>query len=254
MIVVYSEKDPAGKLIAEQIKQAEVGIELFKVNETIIECDKEIEGIGADYLVFASKHKSETGKPCFTAHVAGNWSAAEMGGKERQLCWAVPGKMKTILMNIDHHVDRPKLGWEVFMECTHHGPFTTTPSFFVEIGSTENEWNNPIAAKIVAEAIVSHTFKPYKWPAAIGVGGGHYCPAFTRYELMGAGDKAQWAMGHVLPNYQADAVEFDVFRQGIERNSEKLEKVLIDWKGLKKAQREKILDFINRIGVSWERI
>ena len=149
MIVVYSKQDPAGVNIANHLRESTVKMELFEVNSEIIYCDNEIKDLKSDYLIFASKHKSETGNACFTAHTPGNWGKAEMGGKDKELCWGSPSAMKTILMNIAHHVELPKLGWPVQMEISHHGPFTKTPCFFVEIGSSEKEWSNELAGKIV---------------------------------------------------------------------------------------------------------
>lgn len=240
--------------IAGQLKASGVSIGLHEVSSEIIECDEEIAGIKADYLIFASKHKSESEMPCLTVHSPGNWGIAEKGGKDRQLCPAAPSQMKTIAMNMAKHVELPNLGWPVYMECTHHGPLTDIPCFFVEIGSSEKEWTNPLAAKIVADAIVGHTFKPYKWPVALGVGGGHYCPAFTKYELAGATETNAWAFSHVVPGYHIDNVDFETFKQGVERSAEKVGKVLLDWKGLKGAQRQKIVSFIEQMGIEWQKV
>lgn len=258
MIVVYSEKDPAGSGIAKRIKEAG-GIEVVKLNSELLFCEKEIEEIkdaikNVDYIIFASKHKSETVQPCFTVHTPGNWGHADAGGKDNQLCISVPSRMKTIIMNINHHVELPKLkGWKVSMECTHHGPLIEIPCFFVEIGSSVTEWNNDIAHKIVAESIIDHTFKPYKWPVAFGIGGGHYCPKFTKYELAGV-EGNPFAFGHVLPNYKVDSLNFETFIQGIEKNTEKVENILIDWKGLKKEQRDKILNFLEKTNLTYKRV
>lgn len=256
MIVAYSNKDPAGTAIAGQLKKSGVAIELFEVGSEAVHCDDEIKDLKADYVIFACKHwdKSESAMPCFTVHTPGNWGAAKKGGRERQVCTAMPSPMKTIAMNMAKHVEMPKLRWSVHMECTHHGPFTTLPCFFVEIGSSEKEWRNELAAKIVADAIVDHTFKPYRWPVAFGVGGGHYCPKFTKYELACATETNAWAFGHVLPKYLIDSVDIDMFRQGIERSAEKVEKVLLDWKGLKGSARQKVVSFCEQLGVAWEKM
>jgi len=49
-------------------------------------------------------------------------------------------------------------GYQVSYEVTHHGPTTLVhPSFFVEIGSTEKEWGDPVAGRAVAEAVLDET-------------------------------------------------------------------------------------------------
>mgnify|MGYP001136811958 CR=1 FL=1 len=46
-------------------------------------------------------------------------------------------------------------GYEVMYEATHHGPTDIPlPSCFIELGSTEKEWNDRIAARAVAQAVL----------------------------------------------------------------------------------------------------
>lgn len=256
MIVIYSKEDLAGANIASHLKKIG-GVEVNEVVSPLLHCEKEISDVNTDYIIFVSRHKSEAELPCFTVHTPGNWSTAEMGGKPKQLCSAAPSAMKTILMNIDRHAESNKLkkiGWKVCMECTHHGPSIELPCFFVEIGSDEKEWKNELAGKIVADAIVAHTWKPYRWPIAFGIGGTHYCPKFTKYELAGAAEENPFAFAHVLPNYQVDAVDFETFKQGVERSNEMVSTILIDWKGLKREHRDKILKFVERSKFPWQRI
>jgi D-aminoacyl-tRNA deacylase len=254
MIIIYSNKDIAGRAIARKLKESGVAFDMLEVDSELIYCDEEIEDVRSDYLIFISKHKSESAMPCFTVHTPGNWTKAEKGGKEKTLCKAKPSAMKTIAMNIAKHVDIPKLGWPFYLECTHHGPFTEIPCFFVEIGSSEKEWGNELAAKIVADAIIGHTFKPYKWPVAMGVGGGHYCPKFTKYELAGATETNAWAFSQILPGYHVDAIDFETFKHGLESSFEKVEKILLDWKGLKADGRNKIISFSEQLGVAWKKL
>ncbi|MEM2175487.1 MAG: D-aminoacyl-tRNA deacylase [Candidatus Micrarchaeia archaeon] len=253
MLAVYSKNDIAGINIAKFLKEY---VETFSVSD-ILHCEEELKGIKEDCIIFVSRHKSEKGLPCFTVHTPGNFGKAEFGGKDREICIASPNEMKTILINIDKHVEIGKLkkvGWEVCMECTHHGPYIEIPCFFVEIGSSENEWKNELAAKIVAEAIISSSFKPYKWPVAFGVGGTHYCPKFTKYELASAREGNPFAFSHVLPNYHVDEIDYETFKKGITMSREKVSKVLIDWKGLKSAQREKVISFIKKCGIEYEKV
>jgi D-aminoacyl-tRNA deacylase len=254
-IIIYSKEDIAGTNISKFLKDY---FEVVSVTSSLLYCEKEVESILKDeYVIFASRHKSETEKPCFTAHTPGNFGKAEFGGIDGEVCIACPNEMKTVLMNIVHHTEFEKArsaGMEVYMECTHHGPYIKNPCFFVEIGSSEKEWKNDFYAKIVADAIISHSFKPYRWPIAFGIGGGHYCPKFTKYELSGAKEGNAFAFAHVVPNYILDELKEEVLERAIARSKDPIGICLIDWKGTKKGQRDRIIKFFESKGIKWKRV
>ena len=258
-VIVHSKEDIAGSNIAKFLKEY---FEIVSVNSPLLYCEKELENllINGEYVIFASRHKSESEKPCFTAHTPGNFGKAEFGGIDGEICIACPNEMKTILMNVAHHVEFKKAkeaGMEVYMECTHHGPYIKNPCFFVEIGSSEKEWKNEFFAKIVAEAIISHSFKPYRWPIAFGIGGGHYCPKFTKYELAGAKEGNALAFSHVIPNYLLDEIEESLenaLKKGIEKSKDPMNICLIDWKGMKSEKRKKIIEFLEKNKIKWKRV
>jgi D-aminoacyl-tRNA deacylase len=227
---------------------------LLKVEEDIIKCDKEIEGIGTKEIVFASRHRSEKGQPSFTVHPIGNWGKAEKGGRDNTICPSLPIEMKHALMGINSHPSVQKFkdnGWKVSMEVSHHGPFCSVPSFFIEIGSSEAEWQNQEAGKIIADSIIKlqemkKEEMTEKIKVCFGVGGGHYVPKFTPLVL-----NSDFAFSHILPDYFAEQVDLDTFKQGTEKPP--VDSILIDWKGLKKAGRDRIVDFSGKLGMRYER-
>jgi len=77
-----------------------------------------------------------------------------------------------------------------------------------------------------------------------GAGGGHYAPKFTKLAL-----EKNMAFGHILPKYRADSIAEDTFKQAVEKNVEKLKAVVLDWKGLNKEQRDRILSLAERFSV-----
>jgi D-aminoacyl-tRNA deacylase len=254
--IVFSSQDIAGKNIADKLiklfsfekkgdKWMKGELELIQVETKIVDAehlyDKE-----TDFLVFISKHRSETGKPCLTAHTPGNWGAAELGGKPKQLCPCFPSKLKVVLRELN---SLNNLGWQVCAEVDHHGPLTRAPALFVEIGSTEKEWENAHAGEILASAVMKMLSSDEKFPAAFGIGGGHYAPSFTRVIL-----EKEYAVGHMLPKYYIDGIEPEGFRQGVERSKEKTELALLDWKGMNKEQRDKVIEFLNILKLPYEKI
>ncbi|MDE1797777.1 MAG: hypothetical protein KGH63_00035 [Candidatus Micrarchaeota archaeon] len=217
----------------------------------------------APYFLYASSHKSAAGKPALTAHIPGNWAAADFGGKPRTLNMAYASKLKQILQLLAEGAKKHQLGWPVDMEVDHHGPTpgpldgigengkaALPPLVFVEIGSGPEQWENELAGKVVAEAMMKALFRPAPpAPVYLGLGGGHYAPKFT--PLMISGEEA---VGHVGPKPHAASFDATMLQQAIEKTQEKVAGALIDWKGLPGEQRERIITLLEEDGMKWKKI
>jgi len=161
-----------------------------------------------DLLAVASKHSGETG-PLLTAHHTGNFGPADHGGDAFAVSAACPNAHAHVLAALAEHAPEE---YEVGMECTHHGPTDVgAPSLFVEVGSAKPEWQDPDAARAVAQAILdlqgvaSHR-KPENggdWTRRqlVGLGGGHYAPRFERIV-----EETDWAIGHIAADWGLDAM------------------------------------------------
>jgi D-aminoacyl-tRNA deacylase len=161
-----------------------------------------------DLVAIASRHSGETG-PLLTAHHTGNFGPAEHGGRANDLARASPNAHAAVLAALDEHAPA---GYEVGMECTHHGPSDVgAPSLFVEVGSDEKHWDDPEAARAVAKAILAlRGVAPNRDPEngdewsrrqLVGFGGGHYAPRFERVLR-----ETDWAVGHIAADWGLDAV------------------------------------------------
>ncbi len=82
----------------------------------------------------------------------------------------------------------------------------------------------------------------------VGFGGGHYCPQFTKKLFEGG-----FAFGHICPKYAADSLTEDVILQAINKTTPRPEKVLIEWKGLKKEPRDNIISLLEKSNIKWEK-
>ncbi|QAU12569.1 hypothetical protein EKH57_07440 [Halorubrum sp. BOL3-1] len=182
------------------------GFELREFDDLHIELDDPVPAFDCDpaFLAFVSRHSGETGR-LLTAHVTGNFGGAEYGGEPESLARAAPGAEKRV---VEALARRAPEGYEVGIECTHHGPTDcAVPSLFVELGSDEPQWEDPEAAAAVARAVldlrgtgpdlVDDGGVPDADAAArprhvVGFGGGHYAPRFTRIVR-----ETEWAVGHV---------------------------------------------------------
>jgi len=161
---------------------------------------------GVDLLVFASKHAGETDE-LLTAHHTGNFGVAEYGGHDGRFARACPNAHREVVSALEDHAPS---GYEVGMECTHHGPTDVgVPSMFVEVGSAREQWEDPAAAEAVASAILDVAEEAPDAPREngtrrhlVGLGGGHYAPRFERVVR-----ETDWAVGHVAADWSLDALD-----------------------------------------------
>ncbi len=248
-VVVYSKQDPAGINIADHLKES--GFEVTAAEERLLYYDGDPQ---TDFVVFASRHRSKSGKPTFTVHATGNYGAAEYGGMPAQLSLTSARMIKILLKQIARNVLED---YAVSLEVTHHGPTDLRmPSAFIEIGSSEVQWSDREAAAFIAECIQNgiREYQEGKYLnddtiPCIAFGGTHYAPKFTRYML-----ETNHATSHICPKYAADILTEDLIHQMITKTVESVETALIDWKGLRKQQRDNIINMLEKKGVTIERI
>ena len=161
-------------------------------------------GIEVDDIVVLSRHSSSSGKPTLTVHPIGNYKGNDMGGKAQTLVKADPHLMTAALRRMAVLNKDP--AYSVSFEVTHHGPFVSVPTMYIEIGSDETHWGDEVAAEVLVDSLLSAEENDY--PVVIGIGGGHYAPRFTDLVLSMKVD-----MGHMVPNYQInEASDEDVSR------------------------------------------
>lgn len=158
------------------------------------------QGYEFDSLLFASRHRAESGKPALTVHPIGNYREAQYGGLPGRLSACAPVAMSRLLRRLQ--VEAQGLKHSVTLEATHHGPYVETPCCFVEIGTNEASWSSPDLGRRVARALLAVGEEQVGdgAPVLIGLGGSHYAPKFS--DLVKA-RKANF--GHIIPGYQLDA-------------------------------------------------
>ena len=178
----------------------------------------EATGITPDEVLFLSRHSAASGKPCLTVHPIGVLDKSTSPLKYGGLSGYCPPPSPTFsawlnLLDGIAELDGIPEGFSTSAEATHHGPVLNTPSLFIEVGSTELEWNNPIPALFWARVLtigfgmLEHSNKRVRilsqrvreipqWPVIIGIGGGHYA---VRHRAVVA-EKAV-LLGHIVPNW-----------------------------------------------------
>lgn len=263
-LVVASKKDKAGINITTRLSQfrenplisnKEPNYDFYLVEDEILYTNNlDFDKISKyDFIIFASKHKSEKKEKTLSIHAPGNWRNADFGGEKGKVCKSSAIFQKQLFEKLDEYVKQYHLdgSYKVTMEATHHGPLINKPCLFIEIGSTEVEWEDRRAGFVVAKTI-SNTIDSYKEneynEVAIAIGGPHYCPAFNKIQL-----KSNVAISHVIPEYAFPLTE-EMVNEAIEKTEEEVDFILVDWKGLgNKEERDKISEILNKLYIQYKR-
>lgn len=247
LLIAY-EKDPAGYNMAKHIsknmkKEGELfrgeNFDLVIIPTPAISADWLEEKYQYDGFVFLSKHASQSGELALTCHSTGNFDEAQFGGNKRQVAIPHPNLQKSYIQKLWNNKRNFK-EFQITIEATHHGPTALSkPALFIEIGTTEKQWNDEslcsyvanLVVEVLAERIEAH-------PVAICFGGTHYPEKFTKELIEGS-----HALGTVVPKHALEFLDGELFSHILERN-EGAEVALLDWGGLGK-QKHKVLDLLS---------
>jgi D-aminoacyl-tRNA deacylase len=121
---------------------------------------------------------------------------------------------------------------------------------FIEIGSTEKEWKDKKAGEFIAVCIMNVLNEGLvEAKAAIGCGGPHYAPGFSRKILT-----EDYATSHICPGYHRNTITQDMITQMIEKTKEDVELAILDWKGMKGEQRQGVSSLLRDMGIEHIRI
>ncbi len=205
-----------------------------------------------DLLIFGSRHQSESGKHGLLCHTPGNFSQDNHTGGSPNHTAAGSGLLSHYLfMNLCDFARQRNFPVPIDHEVNHHGPTEIRqPIAFIEQGSIEEHWKNPIGAKIIADSIIrageqllDHFQEDGSWdPKSIhiivGFGGGHYMPSFSKLIPKGYG------FAHTIPKYKIMDLNSQMMKQVIDRTLEPISSWVFDWKGLNSAQKAHLMEIL----------
>ncbi|MEM0475206.1 MAG: D-aminoacyl-tRNA deacylase [Candidatus Norongarragalinales archaeon] len=260
-IIFYSSQDAAGCGIAEALRSehgfreseaitqkertfrawASGYAELVELSEKLTEAEFVGDYFYSDLFVFASRHASESGKPCFTTHATGDWGRGRFA---KTSAFALKAASEFLARNSLE-------GFEAAREATHHGPFELqTPSLFIEVGSTQTEWRNEDAARLAAACVeeVVQGYRRVEGKTALLFGGGHYVPSHDKVLETG------YAVSHICPKHLFEFASPAAIRAAIAATAEPVECALIDWKGCGSEARCALLRALEEVGLAYEKI
>ncbi len=246
ILIIASEKDKASINMANKL------LELYNFNKTgneyvyknyklrfidTLHIYTDINNLdNINSVIFLSKHSSIADVKSLTVHAIGNFRKAELGGYDNKIVESDPERMSSSLRYIKNNYDGNY--FEVTFEATHHGPYLEKPSYFIEIGTTENEWNNSEILDLMAHSIIDNDIKNYE--NFVGIGGGHYAPKISDYFF-----KNNINIGHIIPKYVHDFIEKYEIINAVDKTY-KCKGFLIDNHGTK----SRVKSFINEISDS----
>jgi len=202
----------------------------------------------ADFFIFATTHASKSGIPSLTVHSIGNFGTAKLGGKEKTLTPTSAILMKKALLILDE-INTLK-DFDVAQEATHHGPYLEKPTLFIEIGSTEKEWKNQEAGRIIAETIVKLITPNSKlhtpnYTSVIGLGGMHIHPQFEKIRRV-----TDYAFGHICAKYNIDDLDENTLMQALKMSNAEL--VVYDPKSMGNAEsKNRVLDLLKKNNIKF---
>jgi len=254
-MIVSSRSDPASSNIAQALitkiglkKESGQRIESYsKENLRLLVLDKR--GIFADpndipsdvtAAIFVSKHVSSSGRAALTVHTTGNLTKeAKFGGNPEEVSYVDPSIIRHSLTALKAGISQAGIQIEVTMEATHHGPTNLSmPVCFVEIGSGEKEWNDPVLGEIASHAVISAIEKIGEtYPSAVGFGGTHYSAKHTRICVGG-----DYAIGHLVSSHSFDGgVSEQLISDTFSKTTGSCNTAIVDWKGLHSNDRRRLI-------------
>lgn len=256
LLVAYKD-DPAGHNMAKYLAGSMTRkgdtfcgthYDLLVIPTPAISADWLEERYRYDGFVFLSKHASEAGVPALTCHSTGNFSQALYGGRDGEVAIPHPDLQKAYLQTLhQHRASFP--GFDITIEATHHGPtMLNKPAIFIEVGTTERQWNDVQLCSSVAALVHQVMSSPIpQHPVAVCFGGTHYSVKFTREILEG-----RHALGTVVPKHALEHLDEKMLSHILARNS-MAKTALLDWKGLG-THKQKVFEMLRHTELEVSRV
>ena len=223
---------------------------LIFTNQSLINIDNLDRLIPNDsMIIFLSKHASKSKTPTLTSHSTGNFSEiVSLGGKPMEIGNTFPSFQKHYMKKL--YEKRNEISnYDLKIEATHHGPTSSiNPMLFIEIGSSEIEWNNRSTASIVCKSLLDtikniDKINNYKADIGVGMGGNHYPKKFNDLILF-----SNVAFGPIVSKYNLSYINKKIIKQIMVKSIEKINHIYVDENGLGK-EKVKILKILEDLEI-----
>ncbi|MBA2850609.1 D-aminoacyl-tRNA deacylase [Methanococcus maripaludis] len=251
-LLISSETDPASQNLKKHVEN--YGYSVFNIEKKSTQTNYS-EFPQSEMYIFLSKHASESKKPTLTVHTPGNLTDDNShGGNPEEISPCNPVFNTLMLQNMNKYNEMEEyqeLGFDVSFEVLHHGPTDLkAPSAFVEIGSSEEQWQIDDAAEIITNSLIDtlNSIQNSEYDEKekiIGIGGGHYSPKFTKLAL-----REEYYVGYLTPKHAK--LSENILNQLTSK--QEFDFVGIDWKGLYGEDKRKYAEFFDENDISWQRV
>lgn len=196
-------------------------------------------------MIFLSKHASKSKIPALTSHFTGNFSTDNsLGGAAHEIGIAYPSFQKEYMKKL-YSMKNSLPKYDLTIESSHHGPTSSSnPILFIEIGSSEEEWNNKKTAKVVCECLLQTIQNANKKTnieeseIAIGLGGNHYPQKFNNLILT-----SNVAFASIASKHNLRFINTEMLEQMWKKSIEKVTSIYIDKKGMG-SEKDRILSLL----------
>lgn len=199
----------------------------------------------AGSFIFLSKHRSDSQIPTLTCHCTGNFADNPYGGNAKEIAISYPSLQKGYLKAITAAKCKvPE--YDVTIESTHHGPTSLKkPVLFVELGSSEKQWSDRNAARVICETLLDVIDNGIECCEKVGIafGGTHYPSKFNRLLL-----ESEFGLAAVASKHNLEAIDEQMMHQMIEKSVEKVTHIVVDSKGLG-SQKDRIMKMADKTGL-----
>jgi len=250
----YKFEEPTEKFHDNTVYSKIIGgnkIKLVTINKEAIYYQAITNHFNPQLIIYISRHSSKSGTPTLSVHTPGNLTLqAQKGGTPRKISIAPANAMKAALLEMARQKNMRGLDYQVSYECTHHGPSLDVATMFVELGSSLAQWKDVKAAEAVAHAAMAPISKHSENSVvAVGIGGPHYSKKLTRMAL-----EDEFAFGHMIPKYAISQLDAEIIRQCVERTVEKVETIVLDWKGIKSIDKARLIEALKEVEVPTQKV
>lgn len=183
----------------------------------------------AGCFIFVSQHKSASNIPTLTCHTTGNFNENIYGGKAREIGICSPWVLKQYFLELSGERNNVPQ-YDITLEASHHGPTSLRkPTLFIEIGSTQREWSDEVAAESLCRALLKVIFhKPRKCEkVAIALGGSHYPSKFNRILL-----DSEFGLASIVAKHNLRHIDTMMINQLKSKSTEPVSYAIYDSKGM----------------------
>ncbi|MFW9994636.1 MAG: D-aminoacyl-tRNA deacylase [Candidatus Odinarchaeota archaeon] len=240
VVLLVSRKDIAGMNMLEFLDPGlKSRVKIFEKDSVYSEDELIQHATSGTSCIFLSRHRAQSLRPSFTVHPVGNFGEAMVGGKTGTLSPCNAFTLKRLLMNINRLVSSGEYtlayDYEVSIEATHHGPLSPVALAFIEVGSSETQWQEQEACRLIAGAVnlffKERSITEDNWTPAIAFGSNHYSSKFSSMVL-----ETETALGHVCAKYAIPDLNEELVRQMVEKTIPRPVVAFFDKKSVKRKQ------------------